>query len=119
MVVNQGTHIFSRHCVCVSPRDDDDVQAFADYAIALLGVHLAAAYQAYKAEPRTERAVAATAEAHARFCEHQLRNDKTRRILAAALDDAFADEYMRRVLFDASPAGAVAWFPTPTIPMSM
>ena len=108
----QGTHIFSSHCVCVSPRDEGDVSAFSEYALALLDVHLSAAGAQLQVGPQSPEAVAATAAAHARFCEHQLRNDKTRRILAAALDESYADAYMKEVLFDAAPADAVPWQPT-------
>ena len=85
------------------------MRAFSDYALALLDVHLRAAGQQLGHRP--PEAVAATASAHARFCEHQLRNDKTRRILAAALDESYADAYMKEVLFDAAPADAVPWQP--------
>ena len=95
----------------------DDVQAFAAFALALLEVHLDAALGAYAARPRAPQAVAATAAAHARFCEYQLRNDKTRRILAAAIDEGFAEQYMKEVLFDAQPADAVPWLPAQTVVM--
>ena len=85
--------------MCVSPQTDADVDAFCDYALALLALHLRAA--AAPAPPRSAADVAATAAAHARFCRCQLENDKTRRILAKALGPEFADAYMEGVLFDA------------------
>ena len=39
-------------------------------------------------------------ECHARYCQEQLRNDKTRRVLAAAFSEDFANEYMSNVMFD-------------------
>ena len=72
---------------------------FSRYTLALLRLHLEAAEGAQLRQQPAE--VAATVAAHARFCQFQLQNDKTRRILAAAMGGDFADEYMTSVLFDA------------------
>jgi phycocyanobilin:ferredoxin oxidoreductase len=85
--------------MCVSPQAEGDVPAFCDYTLALLALHLDAAATAAALPPRAEADVAATAEAHARFCRCQLENDKTRRILAKAFGEQFADDYMSSVLF--------------------
>ena len=85
--------------MCVSPQAEGDVPAFCDYTLALLALHLDAAATAAALPPRAEADVAATAEAHARFCRCQLENDKTRRILAKAFGAEFADDYLSSVLF--------------------
>jgi len=42
----------------------------------------------------------AIAAAQRRYCAQQRQNDKTRRILEKAFGEAWADRYMRTVLFD-------------------
>ena len=94
--MRQGRQIFSQDCVCTSPGDSEAAtSAFTAYALALLRLHLEAAEAALTSPPRPAEAVAETEAAHARYCEQQLRNDKTRRVLAHALGDAFADDYLR------------------------
>ena len=39
-------------------------------------------------------------QCHERYCEEQLKNRKTERVLAAAFSDDFAKEYMSKVMFD-------------------
>lgn len=38
--------------------------------------------------------------AHRRYCDKQLENDKTRRVLEVAFGAEVAAEYMREVMFD-------------------
>ena len=40
--------------------------------------------------------------ATARYCEQQMRNSKTRRVLESAFDAELADNYMRTVMFDSA-----------------
>jgi len=97
---DQGLEIFSRDCVCTSPGSSKAaVRAFVAYTLALLDVHLCATADALLLPPLSAEQVAATAAAHTRFCQLQLRNDKTRRVLAAAMGEPWADAYMHEVLF--------------------
>jgi phycocyanobilin:ferredoxin oxidoreductase len=54
-----------------------------------------------------ERRVAEIRAAHTRFCDKQLENDKTRRVLEAAFGKEVARRYMREVLFDLMTDGAL------------
>jgi hypothetical protein len=47
---------------------------------------------------------------HKRFCEQQLANTKTARVLDAAFDPAFSQQYMEQLMFDYSPTEDVPWF---------
>lgn len=47
---------------------------------------------------------------HKRFCEQQLANKKTARVLDAAFDPAFSQQYMEQLMFDCSPTEDVPWF---------
>lgn len=47
---------------------------------------------------------------HKRFCEQQLANKKTARVLDAAFDPAFSQQYMEQLMFDYSPTEDVPWF---------
>ena len=38
--------------------------------------------------------------AHMRYSEQHLKNSKTKRVLASAFDEEFAERYMKRVMFD-------------------
>lgn len=80
------------------------MRSFIAYTLALLDEHLRAADEELRAPARSPALAAATAAAQQRFCELQLRNEKTRRVLASAMGEAAADEYMRQVLFDCTAA---------------
>ena len=54
------------------------------------------------------RRIAAIHAAHHRYCEQQLANDKTRRVLEAAFGGEVAARYMREVMFDCEPLPAAA-----------
>ncbi|TGG79028.1 MAG: phycocyanobilin:ferredoxin oxidoreductase [Aphanocapsa feldmannii 288cV] len=45
-------------------------------------------------------------EGQRRYCRQQQCNDKTRRVLAKAFDDSWADRYIRELLFDSPQVGA-------------
>jgi len=116
-----GASIFSDACVLARPGGDAAaVAAFSRYAAALNDLHLAYADRLVAESeeagggggggrgtthpPPPSPSVAA---AHARWAAHQLRNDRTRRVLEVAFGEAWADRYMREVMFDVESEGGV------------
>ena len=51
--------------------------------------------------------MADVAAAHKRYADQQLKNGKTKTVLAAAFGEEIAEEYMQAVMFDKLPEGAV------------
>ena len=47
------------------------------------------------------------AAAHKRYADQQLKNGKTKTVLAAAFGEGIAEEYMQAVMFDKLPEGVV------------
>jgi hypothetical protein len=47
---------------------------------------------------------------HKRFCEQQLSNKKTSRVLEAAFDPEWTEQYMTQLMFDYSPTYSPPWF---------
>jgi phycocyanobilin:ferredoxin oxidoreductase len=88
--------VFSPGCVVVRRPDDGTLAAFRAYVLDLTDAYLEAAARVERttADHRGVRA------AQARYCVHQLRNDKTRGVLRKAFDAETADAYMREVMFD-------------------
>jgi phycocyanobilin:ferredoxin oxidoreductase len=111
-----GGEIFSQLCVCASPEAPADVAAFLKYAIALSAFHcnigrLAAPVGAVGGSgsgpgSAAARRAAGVAAGHARYAAAQLRNDKTRRVLEAALGPEATEEYMATVMFDVEEVAA-------------
>lgn len=102
-----GARIFSPLCVLIRPSDgggEEDVAAFAEYVRTLLAFHLE---QAAAAQPLDDEGAEAVREAQVRYCTEQLRNDKTRRILAASFGSEFANSYMEGLMFDVTSATAL------------
>ena len=99
-----GKGIFSDACVLMRPADGAELRSFLLYALALHRSHLqfAANMSAGRPGPHKPRAQGArsTRAAHKRYVEAQRANDKTRRVLAAAFGDAYAEKYMRTMMFD-------------------
>lgn len=103
-----GREIFSSRCVLTRPASTADFLTFARYALSLHRVHLAFAADAVArgggrlppADPATRTS---THAAHARYAAAHLRNDKTRRVLAAAAGEGWAGEYMEGLMFDVEP----------------
>ena len=89
-------------CVCVGPSKEDfpaqtQTSAFVKYLESLHGVHL---LLATKIGGGYGGGTGARARAQRRFCEKQLLNDKTKRVLERSMGAALTDRYMREVLFD-------------------
>ena len=92
-----GSAIFSDRCVAVRPRGPEDVNAFVQYAYALLSWYLALQRGA---EPlQDDAAIGKAFEAQREYARQQRANAKTRGVLAAALGEEAADRYMREVMF--------------------
>ena len=89
-------------CVCVGPPKEDfpdqtQTTAFVGYLEALHAVHL---LLATKIGGKYGGGVGSRARAQRRFCEKQLLNDKTKRVLERSMGTGLTDRYMREVLFD-------------------
>lgn len=101
-------------CVCVGPPKEDGEQrqaeAFCGYARGLHAAHVALADRARRSADRfggsPDEYGGGSADrlaAQARFCEKQLLNDKTRRVLERSMGEALTERYMTEVLFDVTP----------------
>jgi phycocyanobilin:ferredoxin oxidoreductase len=113
VIPDWGLDIFSPLCVCVRPRSGAELAGFIEYAAALCRAHLTFA-QASQPLDRATRVGAKrlldVAEGHQRFCERQLANAKTARVLEAAFGAEVTSDYMRGLMFDFDPSDAPPWF---------
>jgi phycocyanobilin:ferredoxin oxidoreductase len=100
-----GQGIFSSSCLFLATPDAD---AFSAYVMDVTALYARAA-AASRPDPTRARHLAT---AHRTYCEHQLRNARTRAVLADAFGPEAAYEYMRGVMFDA-PAVPDAPAPAP------
>lgn len=91
-------HIFSDNCVFIRPTSDLEQRHFLKYALNLLNLHCTIAQQSQPTVSATEKSE--IWEGHKRYCEHQQKNDKTRRVLVNAFGEAWAERYMSTMLFD-------------------
>ncbi len=90
--------IFSPHCLLVRLTGAAEEQQFVDRVIEYLTIHC---QQAIATPASTDPDTCATILAGQRhYCSQQQQNDKTRRVLEKAFDEAWADRYMTTVLFD-------------------
>ena len=90
--------IFSDFCLFVAPQTDTEDQQFLAYVQHLLTVHCQFATQTEPVKSKRERADIQAG--HHNYCEKQRQNDKTRRVLEMSFGKAWADRYMRTMLFD-------------------
>ncbi len=91
--------IFSPMVCFIQPRGIEEEQAFQKLAVSYLGLLLAEA-AGTNPDPVDHPATLKRKAAQLHYCRQQQCNDKTRRVLAKAFDDAWADHYIRHVLFD-------------------
>ena len=91
--------IFSPVVCFIRPRGTGEEQAFQRLAADYLRLLLAEASRIRPDAPDHPATVARRA-AQLRYCRQQQCNDKTRRVLAKAFGDPWADDYIRYVLFD-------------------
>lgn len=96
-----GRAILGPLCLCVGPRvgptAEEETARFFDYAFRL---HDRAAELASDASLTLPPGDDSALRAQIRFCDLQLRNQKTRKALERAFGPDVADAYMRDVLFD-------------------
>ncbi|NJK40780.1 MAG: phycocyanobilin:ferredoxin oxidoreductase [Acaryochloridaceae cyanobacterium SU_2_1] len=90
-------NIFSEYCLFVRPQTLQEETQFLERGLSYLRWHCQQAIASQPASPSQQAKILA---AQQRYCEHQQRNDKTRRILAKAFGEDWADRYMTTVLFD-------------------
>ncbi|EFJ50210.1 hypothetical protein VOLCADRAFT_33105, partial [Volvox carteri f. nagariensis] len=89
-----GAAIFSQLVLCITPSTPEELAAFAKYAVALHRGHLMLSRNAAPLLSPTSGCLCAFCLFRARFCDNQLANKKTRRVLEAAFGKEWADEYM-------------------------
>lgn len=99
-VPDWGRAIFSPLCIIVRPQSGDELGRFLKYALALTQMHVQIAKIAHPIGTAQRRRLELLHAAHRRFCERQLENDKTRRVLEVAFGAELAAAYMREVMFD-------------------
>lgn len=98
-----GQAIFSPLCVIVRPSSAEELGRFLKYTLALTQLHVEIAKIAHPISSAQRRRLAAMHAAHQRYCEKQLENDKTRRVLEAAFGAELSGRYMRELMFDCEP----------------
>lgn len=89
--------IFSDFCLFIRPEGETEETAFIERIESFLTIHC---QQAIAASPLPPDQIHANWHGQANYCTKQRQNDKTRRVLAAAFGDDWADFYMNTVLFD-------------------
>ncbi|KAF8066305.1 pcyA [Scenedesmus sp. PABB004] len=108
-----GSKIFSPLCVCMRPEQPEELGGFLKYAIALTRAHLMYSRLLQPIAPDSKASARRLSELLAsqrRFCEQQLANTKTSRVLEVAFDAEFTDAYMKQLMFDYAPSEDVPWF---------
>ncbi|GFR52683.1 hypothetical protein Agub_g15309 [Astrephomene gubernaculifera] len=104
-----GAATFSPLALCISPSSPEELAGFVKYAVALHRAHLTMALRAGPVvagpgDRRTEARLEEMLEGQKRFCENQLANKKTRRVLEAAFGPEWTDAYMKKLMFDFDPS---------------
>jgi phycocyanobilin:ferredoxin oxidoreductase len=95
--------IFSPFVRFVRPASGAEEQLFIAEVGEFLEV-LAGAIRSGTAQPPDHPATVERWQGQLRYCRHQKRNDKTRRVLEKAFNPAWADRYIEELLFDDPPA---------------
>jgi len=95
--------IFSPFVRFVRPTSGAEEQQFIDEVGDYLAV-LAAAIDHGQSQPPDHPSTVERWLGQLRYCKHQKRNDKTRRVLEKAFNPAWADRYIEELLFDDPPA---------------
>ncbi len=95
--------IFSPFVRFVRPSAGAEEQLFIDEVGEFLEV-LGAAIRSTEPQPSDHPATVKRWQGQLRYCRHQKRNDKTRRVLEKAFNPAWADRYIEELLFDDPPA---------------
>ncbi|MEL6854506.1 MAG: phycocyanobilin:ferredoxin oxidoreductase [Cyanobacteria bacterium J06607_13] len=90
--------IFSDHCLFIRPSNPEEERAFVNQVTQYLSIHCQLACAAIALNNSQERLQILTGQKH--YCMQQQKNDKTRRILERAFDKAWAERYLKTMLFD-------------------
>jgi phycocyanobilin:ferredoxin oxidoreductase len=91
--------ICSHVCVSVKPSSDEEIKDLFKYACSLARLHLEVARLIAPVNCSDTNRLNEIAACHRRFCDYQIKNDKTRKILAASFGESKADKYMREFMF--------------------
>jgi len=91
-------NIFSKFCVFIRPANPEEEIAFFNQATQYLLTHCQLTRQTFPTTSLEEQKL--IVEGQKRYCLQQQKNDKTRRILENAFGVAWADRYLRTMLFD-------------------
>lgn len=102
-VPDWGKAIFSPLCVIMRPESSEDLGRFLKYTLALTQLHVQIAKIAHPVSPAQRRRLSMLHAGHRRYCDKQLENDKTRRVLEAAFGAEIGEAYMKEVMFDCGP----------------
>lgn len=94
--------IFSPHVCFVRPASEEEEGWFIDEVTDVLRV-LSEAIAVAEAQPPDHPATVNRYTAQLGYCQHQKRNDKTRRVLEKAFNPEWADRYIETLLFDDPP----------------
>jgi len=91
--------ISSHLCVSITPSSDEAFKDFVQYSLSLTRLHLEVASLIAPINPKDKYKAKEIIACHRRFCDYQIKNDKTRMILASSFGGSKADEYMREFMF--------------------
>ena len=95
-------YIFSPYVLFVRPTNRDEESAFVAEVDAYLAI-LAQASRSAAIEAVDDAATVERWHGQRRYCKQQKQNDKTRRVLEKAFNEAWADRYIEELLFDDPP----------------
>ena len=90
--------IFSQFCTFVRPISQSENLSFIERVEAILRLHCEIASQTFPVQSISERK--SIIEGQFYYCDKQLKNDKTRRILEKSFGKKWAKRYMETMLFD-------------------
>lgn len=93
--------IFSDYCLFIRPGNPEEERAFVNQVTQYLSIHCQLACEAIALINPQERRRILTGQK--RYCTQQQKNDKTRRILERAFNKAWAERYLKTMLFDCAP----------------
>ncbi|HAC63515.1 MAG TPA: phycocyanobilin:ferredoxin oxidoreductase [Cyanothece sp. UBA12306] len=89
--------IFSEYCLFIRPSNSAEETQFLSRVADFLKIHCQLALQS---QPVTLEQKTLNLAGQKYYCNKQLENDKTRRVLEKAFGQEWANKYMTRVLFD-------------------
>ncbi len=90
--------IFSDFCLFVRPQTPEEEALFFERVRSFLSLHCQIATASKPLQ--SQSAIAPIQAGHQHYCDRQRQNDKTRRVLVMSFGEAWADRYMKTMLFD-------------------